>query len=182
MDIERDPTEITDDGRYWLRAQRVTGYPRIARDAYFPTHDVIRPAAVSATDLPQTDDDAVRRLDEDALETRFTSGKWQVTAEVETIVDLWPRIVNDVSAGVIWDAKVMTATGMAELPYDEYMIVVYTPNYFDTDDVFRVREHLRETYDCSSPLRYKPDIYSKKGIVAETASEWGLERPARFRA
>ena len=98
MDFDRNPTEITDGGQYWLRAQRVTRYPRIARDTYFPKHDVTRPAAVTADDLPPTDDDAVRRIDREALETTYTSGKWQVTGSADRISDLWPDVLDDVSA------------------------------------------------------------------------------------
>ncbi len=74
----------------------------------------------------------------------------------------------------------MTATGFEEVPYDEYMIVVYTPNYFETHDVDRVREFLREEYDVTHELYYKPDLYTANGIVAETAAEVGLSVPARY--
>lgn len=177
----QDPTEITDEGQYWLRAQRVTGYPRIARDTYFPKHDVTRPAAVTADDLPPTDDDAVQKIDREALEKKYTSGKWQVTTSAETVNDLWLSIIDDVSAETIWDAKAMTATGREELPYDNYMIVVYTPNYFDEKDINRVREHLRDAYSVNKELFYKPDIYTRKGIISDTAEEWGLSMPARYR-
>lgn len=181
MATDRSPTEITDEGHYWLRAQRVTGYPRIARDSYFPKHDVTRPAAVTADDLPPTDDDAVRRLDREALEIKYTSGKWQVTLSAEALEDHWPAIVDDVSAEIIWDAKAMTATGREEIPYDDYMIVVYTPNYFDRADVDRVRQHLRDAHGVNHEIAYKPDIYTNRGIIDENAAEWGLSNAARYR-
>ena len=181
MATERDPTAITEAGHYWLRAQRVTGFPRIARDTYFPTHDVTRPAAVTANDLPPTDDDAVRRIDREALDMNYTSGKWQVTLSAEAIDDRWPAIVDDVSEEIIWDVKAMTATGREEMPYDDYMIVVYTPNYFDRADVDRVREHLRDAHGIDHEIAYKPDIYTNKGIIDETADEWGLQSAARYR-
>jgi len=65
----------------------------------------------------------------------------------------WPDIADDVSEEIIWDVKVMTATGRDELPYDKYMIVVYrryeanatgldpgalhTPNYCGTPGTIR---------------------------------------------
>jgi hypothetical protein len=181
MSVEQDPAKITDEGQYWLRAQRVTVYLRIARDTYFPKHDVTRPAAVTADDLPPTTDDAVRQIDRKSLEKRYTSGKWQVTTSVEAVNDLWLGIVEEVSTGTIWDAKVMTATGREELPYDAYMVAAYTPNYFDKRDVNRVRKHLEEGYDMTEKLFYKPDIYTRNGIISETADEWGLSVPARYR-
>nr|WP_255194611.1 putative phosphothreonine lyase domain-containg protein [Natronobeatus ordinarius] len=93
---------------------------------------------------------------------------------------LWPNLVEDAAEGRIWAAKAMTATGFEEVPYDEYMIVVYTPNYFETHDVDRVREFLREEYDVTHELYYKPDLYTANGIVAETAAEVGLSVPARY--
>lgn len=61
------------------------------------------------------------------------------------------------------------------------MIAVYTPNYFETHDVDRVRARLREEHGVTLELSYKPDIYTSKGTVDENADEWGLERAARFR-
>ncbi|AGN00217.1 hypothetical protein L593_01320 [Salinarchaeum sp. Harcht-Bsk1] len=181
MDLETDPTEITEDGRYWLRAQRVTGYPRIARDTYFPKHGVQRPADVTEADLPETDDEAVAELDREALAEGYVSGKWQVMAPEEDVPALWADVLDDIEKEVIWDAKVATARGYEELPYDEYVITVYTPNYFETHDVERVRARLREEHGVARALSYKPDIYTSKGMVDENADEWGLERAARFR-
>jgi hypothetical protein len=108
-------------------------------------------------------------------------GKWQLTGSAETIDYLWPEIVDDAANEIIWAAKATTAFGWRELSYDDYMIVVYTPNYFEKHDVNRVREHLRDEYGVTHELYYKPDIYTAKGIVADTAQEWGLSMPARYR-
>lgn len=66
-------------------------------------------------------------------------------------------------------------------PPDDYVIAVYTPDYFEGHDVTRVRERLRETHGVTHELYYKPDIYTAKGIVADTAAEFGLRAPARYR-
>lgn len=181
MELETDPTEITEEGRYWLRAQRVTGYPRIARDTYFPKHDVERPAAITESDLPEADDQAVAELDREALAEGYVSGKWQVKAAKSDVSELWAGILDNIEAEQIWDAKVATAHGHEELPYDEYVITVYTPNYFEVHDVERVRERLRTEHDVTEAIDYKPDVYTNKGMVDENADEWGLERAARFR-
>jgi len=181
MDRDTDPTEVTEEGRYWLRAQRVTGYPRIARDSYFPKHGVKRPAAVTEADLPETDDEAVAELDREALDEGYVSGKWQVKAPEESIPELWAGILDDIEAERLWDAKVATANGYEELPYDEYVITIYTPNYFETHDVERVRARLRDEHAVTRELSYKPDIYTSKGMVDENAGEWGLDRAARYR-
>lgn len=174
------PTAIADD-RYWLRSKHVSDSPTVAGDGYFDRHDVPHWEDVTADDLPPSDDDAVRALDREALEKRKTIGKWQLTGSAERIEELWPQLVDDAAEGTIWAVKAMTATGYAELPYDDYMLVVYTPNYFAKGDVDRVREYLREEYDVTHELFYKPDVYTVNGIVADTAAEWGLSMPARYR-
>ena len=181
MSLDQSPTEITEEGEYWLRSRDASDSPRIGGDEYFSKHDVTRPEAVTAENLPPADDDAVREIDRDALGEEKTIGKWQVTGSAETVERLWPEIVSDAADGVLWAAKAMTAFGREELPYDDYMVVVYTPNYFEKHDVDRVREHLRDEHGVTHELLYKPDIYTAKGIVAETAGEWGLSMPARYR-
>nr|WP_269459365.1 putative phosphothreonine lyase domain-containg protein [Natronobacterium gregoryi] len=108
-------------------------------------------------------------------------GKWQVTGTGERIAELWPEFVADAGDGVIWATKAMTTFGYDNLEmYDDYLLTVYTPNYFAKDDVDRVREHLRDEYGITHELYYKPDIYTSKGIVAESAPEFGLSVPARY--
>ena len=76
----------------------------------------------------------------------------------------------------------MTGFGFEELEtYDEYVIVVYTPNYFATHDVERVRDHLRKEYGVTRELLYKPDSYTANGIVPDNAEEFGLSTAARYR-
>lgn len=176
----RSPTDVDADEAYWLRSRDVSDSPAIGGDGYFDRHDVKRPETVAAEDLPPTDDDAVRDLDREALERQLTIGKWQVTGSADRIDELWPHILEDASEGVVWGAKAMTRTGFEELPYEAYLITVYTPNYFERHDVSRVREHLREEYGVTHELYYKPDLYTKKGIVAASASEFGLSKPARY--
>jgi len=123
----------------------------------------------------------VAAIDREALEERRTIGKWQVTESRTTVERLWPEIVDDAAEGTPWAAKAMTRTGREELPYDSYVITVYTPNYFEKHNVDRVQEFLRDEHDIAHELLYKPDIYTIKGIVANTAEQWGLPMPARYR-
>ena len=182
MSTERSPTEITEEGTYWLRSRDVSDSPAIGGDGYFERHGVTLPEDVTAEDLPPADDDAVRELDRDALDAEKFIGKWQLTGSAERIEQLWPELVDDAAEGVLWAAKAMTRFGREELPYDDYMIAVYTPNYFETHDVDRVREHLRDEYGVTRELNYKPDNYTAKGIVPDNVDEWGLSVAARYRA
>lgn len=182
MDIDRSPTEITDEKTYWLRSQAVSDSPKIAGDGYFEEHGVAHPEEVTSQDLPPADDKAVRKIDRDALDEEKFIGKWQLTGSAERIEELWPEIVADAADGILWAAKAMTGYGFENLPmYDKYMITVYTPNYFAKHDVDRVREHLRHEYGVTRELLYKPDIYTAKGIVPDTVEEFGLSMAARYR-
>lgn len=177
----QSPLEITETEPYWLRSRDESESPKIGGDDYFSEHGVTRPENVQPTDLPPAENEAVRKLDRDALEDQKTIGKWQVTGSAERIDELWPELVADAEAGIIWAAKAMTTFGYEELPmYDDYLLTVYTPNYFDRHDVFRVREHLRDAHEVTHELYYKPDIYTAKGIVAETVEEFDLSAPARY--
>ncbi|MFC7046018.1 putative phosphothreonine lyase domain-containing protein [Halobacteriaceae archaeon GCM10025711] len=177
----QSPLDITETEQYWLRSRDVSDAPNIGSDEYFSEYDVARPEDVEPADLPPADSEAVREIDREALENQKTIGKWQVTGSAERIEQLWPDLVADAEAGVIWAVKAMTAFGYENLPmYDEYILTVYTPNYFERHDVDRVRDHLRDEHDVTHALYYKPDIYTTKGIVAGTAEEFGLSVPARY--
>lgn len=177
----QSPLEITEAEQYWLRSRDVSESRKIGGDDYFSEHGVTRPENVQPDDLPAAENEAVREIDREAIKDEKTIGKWQVTGSAERIDELWPELVADAETGIIWAVKAMTAFGYEELPmYDDYVLTVYTPNYFERHDVIRVREHLRDAYDVTHELYYKPDIYTKKGIVAETAEEFGLSAPARY--
>nr|WP_223270931.1 putative phosphothreonine lyase domain-containg protein [Halomicrobium mukohataei] len=136
---------------------------------------------MTTADLPQADSDTVREIDRDALDQEILTGKWQITGSPERIEDLFPKLVADAEDGIVWAVKAMTTFGFENLPmYDEYVLAVYTPNYFDHGDVHRVRDYIRTEYGETGELYYKPDIYTKKGIDATTVGKFGLSTPARY--
>lgn len=175
------PLEITETEQYWLRSRDVSESLKIGGDNYFSEHGVTRPENVQPDDLPPAENEAVREIDRDALEDQKTIGKWQVTGSAERINELWLEFIADAEAGIIWAVKATTTFGYKEPPmYDDYLLTVYTPNYFDRHDIIRVREHLRDAHDVAHELYYEPDIYTAKGIVEETTEEFGLSAPARY--
>lgn len=177
----QSPITITEAEQHWLRSRDVSDSPTIGGDQYFAQHNVTRQEDSQVDHLPPAETDAVRAIDREALRQEKLIGKWQVTGKSERIEKLWPTIVADAEAGVIWAVKAVTSYGYQNLPmYDDYLLTVYTPNYFDRDDVFRVRDHLREAHDITHELYSKPDIYTAKGIDTDTAGEFGLSAPARY--
>jgi len=154
----QSPLEITETEQYWLRSRDVSESSKIGGDNYFSDHGVTRPKNVQPDGLPSAENEAVREIDRDALEDQKTIGKWQLTGSAERIDELWPKLVADAETGIIWAVKAMTTYGHENLPmYENYLLTVYTPNYFERDDVFRVREHLRDAHDVTHELYYKPD-------------------------
>jgi hypothetical protein len=191
MVVDRAPTDIGEAGWHWLRAKHVTGFPRNARDGYFPRHDVQRPAAATEADLPPVGEEdsaslsasaeTVADADRLALETTYLSGKWLVERPPETVNALWEDVVDDVASGQFWDAKVTTRAGCEAFGETDHAVLVFTPNYFDRADVDRVRRRLGAVHGVTETIRYRPDVYTLKGIHRETLGELRDSAAARLR-
>ena len=191
MVTDRAPTEIDEAGRHWLRVKGVTGFPRNARDGYFPRHGVTRPAATTEADLPGVDEDrdgalpvdaeTVADADRLALETTYLSGKWLIERPPEAVDDVWEAVVEDVAAERFWDAKVSTRAGCEAFGETEHAVLVFTPNYFDRDDVDRVRRRLREVHGVTEEIRYRPDVYTLDGVHQKTLGGLTDSEASRFR-
>jgi hypothetical protein len=191
MVTDRSPTEVDEEGWHWLRVKHVTGFPRQARDGYFPDHDVTRPAATTEADLPgvdrereaslPADPETVRDVDRLALETTYLSGKWLVERPAATVDDLWEGVVEDVAAGRFWDAKVTTRAGREAFGETDHAVLVFTPNYFDRADVDRVRRRLREVHGVTEAIRYRPDVYTLDGVHEERIGPLADSDASRFR-
>ncbi|SFR38213.1 MULTISPECIES: putative phosphothreonine lyase domain-containing protein [Halorubrum] len=192
MVTDRSPSEIDEPGWHWLRVKHVTGFPRQARDGYFPKHGVTRPAATTEANLPEidreregslpADPETVRDVDRLALETTYLSGKWLVERPAETVDGLWEAVVDDVEAGRFWDAKVTTRAGREAFGETAHAVLVFTPNYFHRADVDRVRRRLGEVHGATEEIRYRPDVYTLDGVHEERLGPLGDSGAARFRA
>jgi len=190
MVTDRVPTAIEESGWRWLRVKGVTGFPRQARDGYFPKHGVTRPAATTEADLPTVDRErslpadagTVADADRLALETTYLSGKWLVERPPEAVDDLWDAVVDDVAAERFWDAKVTTRAGREAFGETDHAVLVFTPNYFDRTDVDRVRRRLREVHGVTEAIRYRPDVYTLGGVHEERLGELTDSSAARFQA
>ena len=165
-----------EEEQYWIHA-------RGDSQDYSEAHEVLRPKDTTTNDLPESDNEAVRELDEEAVQhdspTSLT-GKWNVFLKPAEIDGVWDCVTGLIKENEIYAAKVSTKYGREQENRDNHVIVVYTPNYFDEDDVFRVRELLRNKCGIEETLYYKPDIYTRKGIYADTAREMGLPGASRY--
>lgn len=169
-------TPFEEEDQYWIHAQG-------GGQDYFEAHNVLRPRDTTTNDIPEAENDAVRELDEEALQNdapTALTGKWNVFLEPNQIDEVWNCVAELIEENEIYSAKVSTKYGREQENRDNHVIVVYTPNYFDQEDVFRVRELLRDECGIEETLYYKPDIYTRKGIYADTAQEMGLPGASRY--
>lgn len=99
-------------------------------------------------------------------EQDFT-GKWLIFAPLDRLDKLWETIAKDTEAGRLGvQAKVKTADHRAFERDNTRVICVYTRDWRDKADVFRVRDRLREL-GFIEKLPYKTDDATRAGIYAD---------------
>lgn len=167
------PSEITET--QWCKAHGPSA------NIYCELYDVLHPTETTERHFPSdTENDAVRELDREALETGILAGKWMYKCPKTEIDDLWSEIVSFVSDEMFFQAKTSTQFDHPQYSNDHHIVLVYTPNYFDTDDVFRVRRILADEFGLTQKLKYKPDVYTYNNVYPHTITESGLPSEGRF--
>lgn len=106
----------------------------------------------------------VERVDEVALKSRILVGKWLIRRSRSEIDIAWKTVAKEVYHGKLGSLAKVSTPREGER---QHVICVYTDNYFDLEDVMRVRERLRELR-FTGKLCYKPDIYTYLGIYRGT--------------
>ena len=119
--------------------------------------------------LPLTEES----LDWGAQNYEITSGKWLVFRPRDQIDDVWVMIEDGTRKELLGIASKVSTLQQGKM---RHVICVYTYNYLDEEDVFRVREKLRDL-GIEELLYYKPDIYTKLGIYSGTTKL----RPWRYK-
>ncbi|KAK2141911.1 hypothetical protein LSH36_1020g00020 [Paralvinella palmiformis] len=105
----------------------------------------------------------------------FTTGKWMVFRKSQAVDEAWSIIAKATIEGRLGTAaKVSSRSSAQDTQGQKHVICVYTKDFTDTEDVFRVEKELR-SLDINGPLWYKADIYTTLGIYAK--NPWGL-RPS----
>ena len=113
------------------------------------------------------------------------TGKWLLFFREDEIDREWDKIAADVVAGNLGiSAKVATAwhheNGSRTYDRSNRVVCVYTKDYTDTRDVWRVRDRLKQL-GHARPLRYKTDAATKSGhygVASATINEaLGHKRP-----
>jgi len=79
-----------EEEQYWIHAQGDS-------QDYFEAHDILRPKDTTANEVPESDNEAVRELDEEAFQhdspTSLT-GKWNVFLKPPEIDDVWDCVTG----------------------------------------------------------------------------------------
>lgn len=100
-----------------------------------------------------------------AHEKNVTCGKWMLFPTPDRVDDFWARVAGATVSGELGiEAKV--ATGNENNAGRTRLLVVYTRDYGDTEDVKRVVEKLGDLGFVNGlrPIYYKADAYTLLGI------------------
>ena len=105
------------------------------------------------------------------------SGKWMAFVPVEEVDTWWATIKRAVEEGKLGAvAKVATArANPLAINKTERVIIVYTYDGYDKEDVMRVREMLRQL-GVTWPISYKLDSATRAGQYAATGARVSLYR------
>ncbi|CAI6335096.1 unnamed protein product [Periconia digitata] len=121
-----------------------------------------------------TGEDLQEEITDLAVETNVLSGKWMLFPKLDAVTRVWRLVVE----GVINNKLGPTAKVS---PFNEEnnarLICVYTKDFTDQEDVFRVLLELVAMGVVSSnqAIYYKTDVYTMLGIYGANAAGYGLK-------
>lgn len=109
-------------------------------------------------------------LDLVALESGGRAGKWLVFMRDDAVDNLWPQLVHLLLSGQLGNKLKVSPSNKYK---GKFFVGVSTDDYFDYEDVMRVRDSLR-SIGFGYPLWYKPMVYTVLGI--NDKNPWQLEK------
>ena len=99
------------------------------------------------------------------------AGKWLVYLSISWIDEYWAKIRQTTEEGLLgYSSKVATARPNPHASSKAKLIVVYTYDWTDEKDVFRVREQLRKL-GIEKKLSYKTNEDTLAGKYKQTTGE-----------
>ncbi len=152
------PSEVEKGEDFWITIGIHASDGRMKE--YCEKNGCLVPEDTGEEDLPDVETEGLRKIDEEALKTGYLAGKWSLKEKKDDVDDTWKTILELAEEKQIWGAQVATEWGRKKRQMRDFQIMVYTPNYIDKEDVFRVRELLEEECGVDREIKYKPDIYS----------------------
>ncbi len=179
LQTEEYPSKSEKEGVTWLTLGLERASDRL--NEYVEKNDVIHPDELEEEHLTDTDDPQVEKIDQQAKNDGYLSGKWVIQVKPEDIDEIWETLDELVSDSLIWGAQVSTKWLREKKDEDDHILKVYTPNYFDEMDVLRVRRLLKEECDIHEEIIYKPDIYNILGIYSGEGELIDLPEENRYK-
>jgi len=168
------PSEEFD--QYWI-------YTTGDQEKYFELRDVIIPTDTSKNHVPDVQNDAVHEIDMEAVEHHNPNalvGRWRMSFDPSEVDEIWECVLELASENKIYRAKVMSKLARLLQGQDQHDLLVYTPNYIDKDDVFRVRDLLHKRCGVTQTIDYRPNFYDEKRIRERNAEKKGLPGDSRY--
>jgi hypothetical protein len=99
------------------------------------------------------------------------AGKWLVYLSIDRIDEYWTKIKQATEEGFLgYSSKVATARPNPLASSKAKLIVVYTYDWLDEKDVFRVREALRKL-GIEKKISYKSNADTMSGKYKQTTGE-----------
>lgn len=108
-------------------------------------------------------------------------GKWMVFLPRTEIDSVWNKVKEAVKEGHLWETKVSTMNSSNST----HVLIVYTKDYTDKDDVIRVLDYL-ETSNIKPPnkiIHYKTDLQTANGVYSNknTKASYYSSNTIRFK-
>jgi hypothetical protein len=99
------------------------------------------------------------------------SGKWMLFYDKSVIDDKWLQVKDLLEQGKLGDsAKCSTAMPNSNASGPKKVIIVYTADYTDTKDVYRVAKTLHKKLQYEETMYYKTDEQTHAGLYATSGS------------
>ncbi|KAA8566215.1 hypothetical protein EYC84_008816 [Monilinia fructicola] len=106
----------------------------------------------------------VKKILDTAIECRCTSGKWMIFSPPSDVNEIWSAIAKSTSTNSLGIAAKVAPGNESALLQPVRLICIYTENFADKMDVYRVLKALRELglVDKSQKrtIYYKADVYT----------------------
>lgn len=100
------------------------------------------------------------------------SGKWMLFYDKSVIDEKWLQVKSLLERGKLGNsAKCSTAVSDSTAVDSRSVIIVYTTDYTDTEDVYRVAKILHKKLQYERPMYYKTDEQTYAGLYAISGSK-----------
>lgn len=171
------PCSCTKNNKYWSVPKKDI---RMSLEEYSSKYNIKPIKKTDVTDIPNDTPKPIKEIDIQAIDAGNLVGKWMIFVSPTDVDELWNSICKLISENKIWLAKASTNWSRNKQNYTDHVILVYTPNYLDYNDVKRVRKLLRDECSIDTDIPYKIDYYTKLGIYEDTLNKWNLDSEARY--